>query len=809
MMIRNILFSLFFMVLAPLVSARGAEASIVFLVKGVVSQPPYIIYGQTLVKAEGTDGRYTAHVNLDSPAYVTLFFSRFDSRLCYVEPDRHIEVSYSVPEGSKFLSFCGDLAKENAYLQKARWARPASLFGRYTPEQQLARVDSLLSVNLSNIEATNFSPTFKAWEGRRAETESLREILSSMLSPDSVTLAALDTRFVKDASYQHIPEYLTVMDRFIRLWTRLYSHSKAMPEGEALADIRLQCIHDHVRQPDIAGYLVDISLFHLAELGISRYKDTYHQYVKNPARLALYDAAAAKADRLGKGQPFPDFTFTDNKGGKVCLSDLRGKIVYIDFWATWCGPCRGEMPALKKIEQQFDGRDVVFVSLSVDKNKDSLLWKKTINDMQLGGIQLILGEQWNWLRQLMPTGISVPRCVLIDRQGRFIDAHAPRPSSAELAPLLEKLVNEDNEGIAFFDGSFEQALTKAKKEQKLVFMDCYASWCGPCRQMEKTVFTQKAVGDYFNQHFISMKCNMEKDDAGRALKRRFDVVSYPTLLFITPEGFVSARRLGFTAADSLLAFAIQAQAAGFKSDEQAFTEGRRDTPFLHKYVSSLSDSHQADAVENVLNKLYSEQGISILNDSVAWSAFVKCVADRESPLCRDFVTHYSDLCHRYGTFAVDQKIRNLYASFSVVLSLYDGSMMRDTLNAGKRKALFDVIERRHVPQGKELKNEVDFLILLKAQDYAGALKWGRRCLKKASPRVLCNWAAWGERMVRGDKAIRSAMAEWADKAAKSPEANAVIRQESEEVANGLRSSIRPMSIFKGHHQRSSIPVRGY
>lgn len=364
------------------------------------------------------------------------------------------------------------------------------------------------------------------------------------------------------------------------------------------------------------------------------------------------------------------------------------------------------MPALKKIEKQFEGRGIEFVSLSVDKDKDSLLWKKTIHDMQLGGIQLILGEQWDWIRQLMPTGISVPRCVLIDREGRFIDAHAPRPSSDKLIPLLEKLVSEGDDGIVFFNGTFEQALAKAKAEQKLIFMDCYASWCGPCRNMEKTVFSQKKVGDYFNHHFISMKCNMEKDDTGRALKRRFDVVSYPTLLFITPDGFASARRLGFTSADSLLAFAAQVQSKGFNSDEKSFAEGCRDIPFLHKYISTLLDSHQADAVEDVMNKLYSEQGISLLKDSVVWTAFVKCAANRDSPLCRDFVAHYSELCRRYGDYAVDQKVRNLYASFAVVLSLYDSNMMRDTLNVRKRKALFDAIDTRRIPQGKELKTRL-------------------------------------------------------------------------------------------------------
>ena len=90
-------------------------------------------------------------------------------------------------------------------------------------------------------------------------------------------------------------------------------------------------------------------------------------------------------------------------------------------------------------------------------------------------------------------------------------------------------------GIHFEQLTFDEALVKAKAENKLVFMDCYTSWCGPCKMMEKEIFPQKKVGEFFNPKFISIKIDMEKGE-GPELRKRFDVKAYPTFLIIRPDG---------------------------------------------------------------------------------------------------------------------------------------------------------------------------------------------------------------------------------------------------------------------------------
>lgn len=137
----------------------------------------------------------------------------------------------------------------------------------------------------------------------------------------------------------------------------------------------------------------------------------------------------------------PSFNYVNHAGGKTKLEDLRGKYVYIDVWATWCGPCRAEIPSLKKIEEKYHDKKISFVSISVDEQKDYEKWKTFVKDKQLGGIQLFADK--NWLSDFIKAyGInSIPRFILIDPTGKVVSADADRPSNPKLQEQLDLLLN--------------------------------------------------------------------------------------------------------------------------------------------------------------------------------------------------------------------------------------------------------------------------------------------------------------------------------------------------------------------------------
>jgi len=128
-----------------------------------------------------------------------------------------------------------------------------------------------------------------------------------------------------------------------------------------------------------------------------------------------------------------------------------------------------------------------------------------------------------------------------------------------LALLLQSAVTtsypaDETKGIQFFEGTFDEALVLAKKENKLIFFDAYASWCGPCKRMKSKVFTQEEIGSYFNSNFINVKFDMEKGE-GPALARKYRVTAYPTLLFLNPKGGVEKAAVGYHNPNSLVELA--------------------------------------------------------------------------------------------------------------------------------------------------------------------------------------------------------------------------------------------------------------
>ncbi len=103
--------------------------------------------------------------------------------------------------------------------------------------------------------------------------------------------------------------------------------------------------------------------------------------------------------------------------------------------------------------------------------------------------------------------------------------------------------NNDEAGIKFETLSFNEAIQKAKKENKLIFLDAYAVWCGPCKMMDRTTFKDEKVGTVFNKNFINIKIDMEKGE-GPEIARKYQVRAYPTMMLINGDGKVEKRILG-------------------------------------------------------------------------------------------------------------------------------------------------------------------------------------------------------------------------------------------------------------------------
>jgi thiol-disulfide isomerase/thioredoxin len=209
------------------------------------------------------------------------------------------------------------------------------------------------------------------------------------------------------------------------------------------------------------------------------------------------------------------------------------------------------------------------------------------------------------------------------------------------------------QGINFNQDSWNEVLAKAKKENKIIFVDAYASWCGPCKRMVATVFVTKEAGDYFNDKFINFKIDMEKGE-GPAFAKKYPVRAYPTLMFIDYDGTLVHQKVGAQSVNSLLALGAEALGKIDRSGqyEALYTKGDRSPELIYNYIRALNQAGKS-SLKIANNYLRSQKDLSTeQNLRIIFEAMQKV----DSRIYTLFEEQAKGIQKLYNAEEIDQKV---------------------------------------------------------------------------------------------------------------------------------------------------------
>ena len=364
----------------------------------------------------------------------------------FMSPGDDLKISFDSKQFDESMSYEGTGAAANNYLaakfllvEEQQGANPTNVLYSMDEDSFVLTLSGMGDEVLGLLEKTELDEAFKSVEKSNIKFDHLSKMdryeayhkyfakLDSFEASEEFHAQFADIDYTNEADFNMIPAYRDlVMAHYF--------------------DGKLEKVLNNVK--DVASTDIKDAVLDRLTLYLSPGTDSLETRVNEMKAMASSEDLKAELDKqyasmkvLTKGNASPEFNFVSVDGGMVSLESLKGKNVYIDVWATWCGPCKAEIPHLKTLEKDYHGKNIEFVSISVDEPKDEQKWRDMIADKELKGIQLMSDNGWDtgFVDNYLIKGI--PRFILLDAEGNIVSADAPRPSSdEEIRGMIDELI---------------------------------------------------------------------------------------------------------------------------------------------------------------------------------------------------------------------------------------------------------------------------------------------------------------------------------------------------------------------------------
>lgn len=404
-------------------------------------------------------GMFSGDIKLDSAGEYRFFHGGEYARI-YLTPGDSLNLTVDSKEFDETLTFQGDGAAINNYfveqlLKREEWDRkyPARDMHELDPEVFVSIMDSIYDDHftvLAELKEAEPDRTLVKKEELSLLFRKARQLYmyeprrKRQLGIDEVKLPGDFYAFMNELDLND-PDNLESDD--FKMFMETYLFLEAMktlgdeadrPEQvrEMLSVIDEKITNEEIKEELYTGLITDAIKYSGLE-AIDSVMPKVRQVVQDSSKLAQIDKLIAQWEALAPGQPAPGFSAVNTDGEVVSLSDLKGSLVYVDVWATWCAPCRAEIPFLEEMHETMAKENVTIVSVSIDEDKEA--WKEMVTEDEMVGMQLHISgtEKEEFTKSYHISGI--PRFMLFDTEGNIIDVKAPRPSQNAEEVIREKL----------------------------------------------------------------------------------------------------------------------------------------------------------------------------------------------------------------------------------------------------------------------------------------------------------------------------------------------------------------------------------
>jgi len=389
------------------------------------------------------NGDYSVAVDIASPVYATLYYDDVIRSLIWLRPGDRLVLVPDRQSGN--VEIDGGNADINRFLNGSGY-RFASINDTGRDEDDfLLFTDSINDANQRLLRSTSLPAEFKEQESQRIFYENVLAMsfypeFHPRLKPDS-TYSVSDNFYRKlkevtryDSALLASKQYSDYIINSLGLLSRYeYPGLNGFERFTAYLD---SCVNDRA----VAQYIFNRRACSvLARNGVEsakQYIEAFPKYVTDSAMTEQFRVLYREVISVSPGQPSPQFDCEAIDGSRRSLKDYAGKWVYIDIWATWCGPCRREIPHLRNLEAKYSGLPIEFVSISSDSDRDA--WRKLVTKQNMKGEQLRFDGKDRFMESYKITGI--PRFILLDQEGKIVDPDMTRPSDPATVETLDKLL---------------------------------------------------------------------------------------------------------------------------------------------------------------------------------------------------------------------------------------------------------------------------------------------------------------------------------------------------------------------------------